>query len=113
MKTIKALLLITLITFSSQVSAFTSIPGDEIKPVAQQIEKFLKNSELRIYDETFVMVKFKLNENNKIIITSVDSDNYEIKTFIKASLNKRELSINEDSSKRFYSVPVRFLSTVD
>ena len=113
MNTIKTLVLVTLITFSSQVSGFTSIPTDNIKPVSQQIEKFLNNSELKIYDEIVVTIKFKLNENNKIIIISNDSDNYEITKFIKTNLNLKALSIDKKSNKSFYSVAIRFLSTED
>ena len=113
MKTIKTLVLVTLISFSSQVSAIAVIPWDDIKPVSQQIEKFLNNSDLIIYDDLLVTVKFKLNQNKKIIIISNDSDNNEITKFIKTSLNLKELSIDKKSNKRFYSVPIRFLSTVD
>jgi len=113
MNTIKTLVLVTLITFSSQVSAFTIIPGDDIKTISQQIEKFLNNSELIIYDDIIVTIKFKLNENNEIIIISNDSDNYEITKFIKSNLNLKELSIVNKTNKRFYSVPIRFLSTAD
>ena len=113
MNTIKTLVLVTLITFSSQVSAFTIIPGDDIKTISQQIEKFLNNSEMIIYDDIIVTIKFKLNENNEIIIISNDSDNYEITKFIKSNLNLKELSIDKKSNKSFYSVPIRFLSTED
>ncbi len=113
MNTIKTLVLAMLITFSSQVSAFTTIPGDDIKTISQQIETFLNNSEMIIYDEIIVTIKFKLNENNKIVIISNDSDNYEITKFIKSTLNLKELSIDKKSNKRFFSVPIRFLSTVD
>jgi len=113
MNTIKTLVLVTLITFSSQVSAFTVIPADNTKTVSQQIEKFLNQPGLIIYDDVIVTVKFKLNKNNEIIIISNDSDNYEITKFIKTSLNLKELAIDEKRKNRFYSVPIRFLSTVD
>ncbi len=113
MNTIKTLVLVTLITFSSQVSAFTTMPVDDIKTISQQIEKFLNNSEMVIYDDIIVTVKFKLNENNEILIISDDSGNYEITKFIKTSLNLKELSIDKKSNKSFYSVPIRFLSTED
>ena len=90
MNTIKTLVLVTLITFSSQVSAFTRIPANDIKPIYQQIERFLNNSEMIIYDDIIVTVKFKLDENNKIIIISNDSDRYEITKFIKANLNLKK-----------------------
>jgi hypothetical protein len=113
MNTIKTLVIVTLITFSSQVSAFTRIPENNIKPIYQQIERFLNNSEMIIYDDVIVTVKFKLNQNNKIIIISNDSDNYEIIKFIKANLNLKKLYIAKRSNKNFYSVAIRFLATED
>lgn len=113
MNIIKTLVLVTLITFSSQVTAFTEIPGDVIKPVSKQIERFLNYSELRIYDEIIVTVKFKLNADNKMIIISDNSDNYDISKFIKSSLNLKELAIDKKDNNKVYFVSVRFLATVD
>ena len=114
MNTVKTILLATLITFSSQVSATTSTPpADDLKSVSQQIQTFLNNSELHINDELIVNVKFKLDENNKIIVISNDSDDFEISKYIRTSLNLKELSIDEDSSHKTYYVPVKFLSSED
>ena len=113
MNAIKALLLVTAITFSSQVSAFTGNPADNLKSASQQIETFLKNSDLFINDEIIVTVKFKLDENDKIVVVSTDSDNYEISEFIRTRLNLKELSIDQESTHGFYYVPVKFLATED
>ena len=112
MNTIKSLILVALITFSSQVSADTKTPTPDLKSVAQQIETLLKHSETRIYDDITVTIKFKLNKNNKIIVISNDSNNYDISKFIKTRLNLKVLSINKESIHRFYSIPIKFLSTV-
>ncbi len=127
MNTIKTLLLAILITFSSQVSANTDSPINDLKPVlvntgnpindlklvSQQIETLLKGSEIPIYDETIVTIKIKLNRSNKIVVVSNDSNNYEISKFIKTRLNQKELSIDETSNYRFYSIPIKFLATED
>ena len=114
MKTIKTLLLATLLTFSCKASTITRKSSDNIKPLYQQIQRFINGaSELTIYDEIIVTVKFRLNADNKIIIISDDSDNYVISKFIKANLNLKKLVIDKRSNNRIYSVPVRFLSTVN
>jgi len=113
MNTIKTLLLAVLITFSSQVSANTENPINDLKLVSQQIESLLQDSETTIHDDIVVTIKFKLNRNNKIIVVSNDSDNYEITKFIKTRLNLKDLSIDKTSNYRFYSIPVKFLSTAD
>ncbi|MEH6537747.1 MAG: hypothetical protein V7719_15205 [Psychroserpens sp.] len=113
MNTIKTLVLVALITFSSQVTAFTGTPGDELRPISQQIQTFLNYSEMVIHDDIIVTVKFKLNENNEIIVISNDSENIQLTKFIKKRLNQKELSIDKKSNKSSYSVPIRFLSTVN
>ena len=113
MNTFKALLLVTAITFSSQVSAFTGPPADDVKSVSEQIETFLNNADLFINDELTVMVKFQLDENNNIVVVSTDSDNYEISKFIRTRLNQKELSIDKENKHSFYYVPVKFSSPKD
>jgi hypothetical protein len=112
MNTIKTLILVTLITFSTQISAFTKVPEHDLKPVSQQIENYLKNSEASIYEDIIVTIKIKLNKNNKIIVLSNDSNNYEISKFIKKRLNLKELSVDRGSNYRFFSIPIKFLSTI-
>ena len=112
MNTIKILILAMLITFSSQVSANTGSPKNDLKLVSEQIQTLLKGSEITIYDEVIVKIKIKLNSNNKIIAVSIDSHNYEISKFIKNKLNLKELSIDEKSNYRFYAIPVKFLPTI-
>lgn len=112
MNTIKTLILATLITFSSQVSANTDRPSNELDLVSQQVEKLLTGSEVTIYKDIVVMIKFKLDENDKITILSNDSNDYHISEYIKSKLNNKKLSIKKTSSYKFYSIPVKFLSTV-
>ena len=113
MNTIKTLILAILITFSSQVSANTDNPENDLKLVSQQIETLLKDSEILIYDDIVVTIKFKVNRNNKIIVVSNDSNNYKISKFIKTRLNLKDLSIDKESNHRFYSIPIKFLATAD
>lgn len=112
MNLIKTLLFAILITFSSQISAYTTDPSNDLKSVSQQIETLLKFSEVKIYDDIIVNIKFKLNENNKIILVSNDSNNYDISKLIKTKLSFKELSIDKTNNYRFYSIPVKFKSTV-
>ena len=113
MNTIKTLILVTVITFSSQVSAYTKTPAHDLKSVSKQIETFLKHSEITIYEEIVVMIKLKLDKNNKITIVSNDSNNYEISKFIKTRLNQKELAIDTENNHRSFYIPIKFLSTVN
>jgi hypothetical protein len=101
-------------TFSCKASTFTRTSSSEIKPLDQQIQRIINSApELKIYDEIIVTVKFRLNTDNKIIVISNDSDNYEITKFIKTTLALKKLTIENKNNNRIYSVPVRFLSTAD
>ena len=111
MKTIKTLLLAILITFSSQVSANTERPTNELKSVSQQIGTLLNGSEVIVYDDITVMIKFRINEDNKIIVISNDSNNKEISKFIKKRLNKEVVSIKNTNKDKVYYLPITFLST--
>ena len=113
MNTIKILILALVITFSSQVSANTDNPESDLKLVSQQIETLLKHSEIPINSNKVITIKFKVNRNNKIILVSSNSDSYDISEFIKTRLSLKDLSIDKTSNYRFYSIPVKFLSTVD
>ena len=108
MKTIKTVVLVALITFSSQISAYANNPSDDLKSVSQQIEKLLKGSDTVINNDVIVNIKFKLNKNNEIIVISDDSNNYEISEFIETHLNLKPLSVDKDSNYRFFSIPVKF-----
>ena len=110
MKTIKTLILATLITFSSQISANTTGLKDDLNPVYKQVEMFLKTPETLVYKDIIVTVNFKLNEDNEIMVVSIDSDDYEITNFIKTTLNQKVLSIDKSNNYIFYSIPVKFIA---
>ena len=112
MNTIKTLLLAILISFSTQVSANTDRPSSELDLVSHQVEKLLSGSEIAIYNDIIIMIKFKLDENDKIIILSNDSKDYHISEYIKSKLNDKKLSIEKTNKYKFYSIPIKFLSTV-
>lgn len=112
MNTIKTFLLITLVTFSSQINAKTGIPPHDFKAIYHQIETLLKQSETTIYDDIVVAIKFKINKNNKIIVISNNSNNDELSRFIKKRLHLKELFIDKENNHRFYTISIKFLSTI-
>ncbi|WP_298497752.1 hypothetical protein [uncultured Algibacter sp.] len=113
MKTIKTILLATILVFSSHVSAITENPKNEFKSVSEQIENLLKGSELVIYKDVGVKLKFKLNENNKIVILTNNSNDYYISEFINKRLYLKELKIDKKNANKFYYVPIKFISNIN
>lgn len=112
MNTIKTLMFLALITLSIKASAHTKIPSDDLESVTKQIKSFLKHSNLKIYNTITVTIKFKLGENNKIIMLSNNSKNCKISKFIKERLSLKKLHLSKENNYIFYSIPVRFLSTI-
>ncbi|WP_396601019.1 hypothetical protein [Algibacter sp. R77976] len=112
MKTIKTILLATILVFSSHVSANTERPKNEPISVEEQIKALLKNSDLAIYNDVAIKLKFKLNESNEIIVLTNNSNDDDISEFIKKRLYLKELSIDKNNASEFYYIPVKFISTI-
>ena len=106
----RKLIVAMLIILSGQLFAKTTGPKHDLIPVKKQIETLLKSSDTPVYQDVIVMVKFKLSENDEIIVTSIASNEYEITNFIRTSLNNKVLLIDKSSNSRFYSIPVRFIA---
>ena len=105
----KKIITTILIAFSSMLFANTASPIRNLISVQKQIETLLNTSLTPVYQDISVMVKFKLNERDEIIVTSIASNEYEITHFIRTSLNKKVLLIDPSSNARFYSIPIRFI----
>ena len=91
MKTIKILLLVVAVAFSSVLSA----------------SKLLKNPNFAIEKDVLATVKVMFNDNNEIVVLSVDCKEKGICSFIKGRLNYQELSDSVNNKNRYYIVPVR------
>ncbi len=107
---VKKLIVAGLIVFSGQLFANTTGGIEDIVPVKKQIETLLNTSNTPVYQDVIVMVEFKLSKNDKIVITSIASNEYEIRNFIRTSLNDKVILIDKSSNARFYSIPVRFIA---
>jgi hypothetical protein len=113
MKSIKILLVAVFIAFSNTVSANENIPGDDkstISVITKQIQKLLENPNFPVKHNFFVKVKLTVNNNNEIVVLSVDTkeDKKTIGAFIKSRLNYKKLTGN--TAKKVYIVPVKMVS---
>ena len=106
MKTIKMLLLVVAITFSSVLSASTAPRNAETLAITSDVLKRLKNPQFILEQDTKANVTLTVNKNNEIVVLSVDSDNEEIVNYIKSRLNYSKISVELYDKSKTYIVPV-------
>lgn len=113
MRTVKTLLLALAVTFTSVISASTEKdPKATSKLVAVKVAKLLKSPKFQLEEEALTFVKFTLNDDNEIVVLSVDSEEYIIDDFIKSRLNYVKLDVKiESGAKRTFIIPVRIEPT--
>ncbi|MGM5469899.1 hypothetical protein ACS386_06445 [Flavobacteriaceae bacterium LMO-SS05] len=107
MKTIKTLLLVAAIAFSSVLSASDNPKNETSDAISQEIGKLLKNPNFSVENDVFAKVKVLFNQDNEIVVLSVDSETKGIDSYIKSRLNYKELSKDVNNKNRYYIVPVR------
>jgi len=107
MKSIKALLPVVAIAFCSVLYASDKPTKDTSNAISQEIGKLLKDPSFTVNGDVFATVKVMFNENNEIVVLSVDSKDKGIDGYIKSRLNYKELSNDVNNKNRYYIVPVR------
>ncbi|WP_075343639.1 hypothetical protein [Tenacibaculum agarivorans] len=113
MRSVKFLLVV--IAFASSMMTFANtqptVGEEKLKSiVSQEVGKLLENPEFAIEKNMNVVVKLTVNDNNEIVVLSVDADSNvnEVSTFIKNRLNYKRLS--EKMQSTVYTLPIKILS---
>ena len=107
-KTVKMLLLVFAITFSGLVSANTDPDKENPTTLTEEIATLLDTPKFRVADNQVVNVTFILNKSNEIIVLEVDTENYELESYIKSKLNYSKINLDLDTANKTYIIPVRF-----
>jgi len=108
--TIKVLMLAVAFTFSSVLIASTEpVPtvAESTNTICTEIGKLLKNPNFLVDQDMTARVKVVINEDNELVVLSVDSESAELEGFIKGRLNYHVLSVNLTAGQKTYVVPVR------
>ncbi len=105
-RTMKSIVLVALIAFSSVVSANTE-PLKKAEPtlITQEVSELLKNPSFEVEKDMLANVTLTVNKNNELVVLSVDSESEQIVNYIKSRLNYNKLSVDVD--EQTYKVPVR------
>jgi len=93
MKSLKMLVLVVAIAFSSVLTASTD-PNEKAEPasITETVGDLLKNPDFQLSNEVNAMVEIFINQNNEIVVLSVATDNKTVETYIKSRLNYHKLS---------------------
>lgn len=113
MKTLKMLVLVVAFTLSGVISASTEPLkniADEPSTVSKTVGELLKNPSIDLRYDTNATVMLTVNSKNEIVVLSVESDNEDVKRFIKARLNYKKLDSNFSSKLQAFKVPVKLLA---
>lgn len=108
MKTLKILLLAVAFTFSSVLTASTEPTiADPNTTISSEVEKLLKNPSFSVDHDITAEVKLVINDDNELVVLSVDSETTQLESYIKSRLNYNKLSVKLNTGQKTFLVPVR------
>jgi len=119
MKTMKSILLVAIIAFSSVLSASTNPneanPATTAEPnvITEEVRELLKNPSFVVDHDIYANVTLTINKNNEIVVLSVDSDDSSVEGYIKGRLNYNELPVATTNKGKTFIVPVRLEAELD
>ena len=84
--------------------------ADPAKSLSEQISQLLKrNSFEPDAVEMTAQVRFTLNQQQQIVVLSVDTENAELESFVKQRLNYRGVAFAGFEEGKLYTIPVRIV----
>lgn len=103
-------LLVSLSSFANNSNPKNST--DKIKPnvVTAAISKLLEKPSFEVNEEINTTVSIMLNNENELVVLSVDSENEVVENYIKGRLNYQKLSAASLAKNKSYDVPVRIVT---
>ncbi|MEO1030632.1 hypothetical protein [Winogradskyella sp.] len=112
MKTLKMLVLVVAITFSSAISASTNpIKKSEPNEVTETIGKLLKNPDFQLSQDTKAIVQIAINQNDEMVVLSVETKSKAVEDYIKGRLNYKKVDTKEIGYSRSFKLPVTILKS--
>ena len=112
MRTLKMLVLVVAIALSSVLSASTN-PIEKAEPasITETVGELLKNPEFQLNKEVHAMVTVFINENDEMVVLSVNTDSKALENYIKGRLNYKKLSKEAIGSKKSFKIPVKIIKS--
>ena len=106
MKKVNFLVLAVAIMVSSVLSASTEpAKADNPTTLSKTIGTLLQKPSFEVQEDLTAKVTFTVNEDNEIVVLTVDTDTEAVEDFIKSRLNYEKLDTNKIGEQ--FTVPVR------
>jgi hypothetical protein len=109
MKKLSAILIAFVLLMGTTAFAASNSEATFKSSVAQEIENLLKKHDLNLDQDVRANVTFIVNNENEIVVLSIDTDDKSIERFVKSRLNYVKLESNITHGKEF-TVPLKLLS---
>jgi hypothetical protein len=107
MRTLKMLVLAVAIAFSSVLFASTNpIVKAEPASITETIGELLKSPSFQLKQNVDAMVTIFINQNDEMVVMSVDTDNKSVENYIKSRLNYKKLSKEAIGYRKSFKIPV-------
>jgi len=107
MKTIKTLLLMVAITFSTVLFAGNAPKTEDPSSLTKEISELLKNARFEVEQDVEAIVTITFNKYDEIVVLSVETENAQFKNFIQDRLNYSKVSVALADENKHYIVPVK------
>jgi hypothetical protein len=107
MKTIKNLMLMVAITFSTVLFANEKPKTNDDSNLRNEIIQILNKTNFESKQNLEAVVRITFNRNKEIVVLSVDTENAEFKNFIKHKLNYSKVSESIVLKKDRYIIPIK------
>ncbi len=109
MKNVSVILVAVVLLFGTSIStAAVETEKEKLSP-SQEISKLLKNPNFLVENDVDANVTFVVNEDNEMVILTVETEDSTIEGYIKNRLNYEKLEAVLVEGKE-YKIPVRLLS---
>lgn len=111
MRKISLVLIVAVLLSVGNVFANDVKEPNPSKQLSAQISQMLnKNRFFEIAADLTAQVRFTLNNEQEIVILSVETEAIEMEEFIKARLNYKKVALPEYTEGKIYTIPVRIES---
>ncbi|WP_157893325.1 hypothetical protein [Salegentibacter sediminis] len=107
MKNLQLFLLVLAIGFGTAVKA-AYLPIDPTSAFKYEVEKLLEDLPIELEEaEKTVNLSITFNDDNEIVVLSVECDDPYVESVIKKRLNYKKVETQLDKSIRVYKLPIR------
>ncbi|MCE2612706.1 hypothetical protein LVD13_06960 [Flavobacteriaceae bacterium D16] len=108
MRKISLVFLSAVFLVSTSLSATEPEPVSEVsKELSSKITKLLENQTISVKEDLTAMVMITINEENEIVVISVETGDANLEQVIKSRLNYEKVDLAPQHAGKLYKVPVR------